>query len=43
MTDVKKRNRRNAVGFALGSPLPIPTTEGDQTRLWINAPAMKLI
>jgi hypothetical protein len=34
-----KRNRRLAVGFATGSPLPFPVNWiGDQTGLWINAP-----
>ncbi len=38
--DVKKKKPTQAVGFAIGSPLPSPAIWiGDQTGLWINAPA----
>jgi hypothetical protein len=41
---LNKRNRRNAVGFATGSPRPYPGIWiGDQKiGLWINAPAPRL-
>jgi hypothetical protein len=40
MIDVKQAKPTHAVGFAIGSPLPIPMFWiGDQTGLWINAPA----
>jgi hypothetical protein len=42
MTVLKQTKPTNAVGFAIGSPLPFPEYwNGDQSGLWIIASAIK--